>query len=122
MVDAPFADDAVVAEFGMLVSDAPEPLKVVAVITPALKAPEASLETIVDAPFELDAEVLALSSEPDDILEAFNDVSAEPSPENDVPVIAPAEKDPDASRKTMVDAPLADAAEVLLLVIAEPIQ
>jgi hypothetical protein len=122
MVDAPLADEAVVAELGILVSDAPEPLKDTAVITPAEKAPDASLETIVDAPFELEAEVLALSRDPEEIFDAFNDVKLEPSPENDVAVIAPAEKAPPASRKTMVDAPLADAAEVLSLVIAEPIQ
>jgi hypothetical protein len=116
------AEEAVVAELGMLVSVAPEPLKAVAVITPALKSPEASLETIVEAPFAEAAVVLALLIVPEEILEPFNEVKLEPSPENDVAVIAPAEKDPDASRRTMVEAPLADAADVLSLVIDEPIQ
>jgi hypothetical protein len=50
IVLAPFADAAVVAEFGIFVSEAPEPEKVVAVITLAVKLPDASRETIVEAP------------------------------------------------------------------------
>ena len=122
IVDEPFADEAVVAELGMLVNDAPEPLNDVAVITPALNAPEASLETMVDAPLEDDADVLALSKLPEEMFDAFSEVNAEPSPEKDDPVIAPALKAPAESLETIFKAPFADAAEVLLFVIVEPIQ
>ena len=105
----------------MLVNDAPEPLNDVAVITPALNAPEASLETIVEAPFADAAEVLALSKLPEEMFDAFKDVKAEPSPENDDAVITPAANAPEASLETIVNEPLAVFAEVLSFVIVEPI-
>ena len=64
MVEAPFADAAVVAELGILVKDAPEPENVVAVIRLALKDPEASLATMVEAPFADAAVVLAFATVP----------------------------------------------------------
>jgi hypothetical protein len=71
MVDAPFADAAVVALLGMLVSDAPEPENVVAVTTFAVKLPAVSLATMVDAPFADAADVLALTNVPEVMFVAF---------------------------------------------------
>jgi hypothetical protein len=60
------------------VIEAPEPLKVVAVIVAPVKLPEASLATIVEAPLELEAVVLALFKVPEDMEEAFSDVMFAP--------------------------------------------
>jgi len=127
ILDAPLDDDAVVLEFERVpdvmlfasTSVTPEPLPtkvaltVVAFTTLVVNDPEASLETMVDAPLEDDAVVLAFATVPDEILEPFSAVKAEPSPENDVPVIAPAAKAPEASLETIVDAPFDDDALVL---------
>jgi hypothetical protein len=81
----------------------------------------------VEAPLAEAAEVLALSSVPEEILEALIPVKATPLPEtfvkapvvplnvvalDVVAVITLPAKDPSASRKTIVEAPLADAAVV----------
>ena len=97
------------------VRDAPEPLKV-AVIVPAENSPLAPRATIVEAPLDEDAVVLALATVPLDIFEPLIDVTAEPSPLN-VAVIVPAENSPLAPRATIVEAPLAEAAVVLALAI-----
>ena len=115
IVEAPFADAAVVAELGIDVREAPEPLNVVAVITLAVKDPEASLATIVEAPLADAAVVLALSNVPVATLDAFKNVSPEPLPEIDVDVIALAVKEPEAFLATIVEAPFAEAAVVLAL-------
>jgi hypothetical protein len=93
------------------------PLNVVAVIVLALKLPPASRATIVEAPLAEAAEVLALSKVPVVIAVALIAVMAEPLPEKDVPVIAPAANSPDAPRRTIVLAPLLEEAEVLALSI-----
>jgi hypothetical protein len=54
---------------------------------------------------------------PLDILEALIAVMAEPLPEKESPVIAPAENSPEAPRRTIVEAPLAVAAVVLAFAI-----
>jgi hypothetical protein len=90
--------------------DAPE------IIFPA-KEPLESRATIVEAPLAEAAVVLALSKVPEEILEALMAVRATPLPETDSAVIAPALKDPPASRKIIVAAPLAEAAVVLALLI-----
>jgi hypothetical protein len=51
------------------------------------------------------------------MLEALMAVIAEPLPEKDVPVIAPAENSPEAPRRTIIEAPLAVAAVVLAFAI-----
>jgi hypothetical protein len=88
------------------------PLNVVAVITLAVKEPLESRATIVEAPLAESAEVLALSKVPEEMLEALIAVRAMPLPETDSAVIAPALKDPPASRKTIVAAPLLEVAVV----------
>ena len=79
-----------------------------AVITFALKFPEASLATIVDAPFEDEAVVRALSNDPDEMLEALIPVIEEP-----FAVMTFALKFPEASLATIVEAPFEDEAVVL---------
>jgi hypothetical protein len=69
--------DAILFAF-KFVTFAPEPLNAVAVIVAPVKLPEESRATIVDAPFELDAVVLALSIVPLEILEAFKFVMFAP--------------------------------------------
>jgi hypothetical protein len=105
----------------MLVRAAPfpdiAPLNVVAVIVLALKLPPASRATIVEAPLAEAAEVLALSKVPVVIAEALIAVIAEPSPEKDEPVIAPAANSPEAPRRTIVEAPLLEEAVVLAFAI-----
>jgi hypothetical protein len=116
--------EALIAE-----SVAPLPLNV-AVIMFALKLPLASRATIVDAPFASEAVVLALAIVPELIFEALIAVSATPLPEtlvnepvvplkvvalDVVAVMRLAVKFPFASRATIVDAPLAEAAVVLAL-------
>jgi len=110
--------------FEALIAVKAEPLPVnpFAVITSAEKSPEASRNTIVLAPLEAEAVVLALSIVPLEIFEALIAVSATPLPDTDVkvpvvPVITLPAKDPLASLRTIVDAPLAVAAEVLALSI-----
>lgn len=104
------------------VNDEPEPLNVVAVIVAAVKLPDASLATIVDAPFEDEAVVLALAIVPAVIASALSEVRDVPLPLKDVPVIAAAAKLPEASRKTSVLAPLdADPVVLALAIVPEEI-
>jgi hypothetical protein len=122
MVEAPFAVAAVVLAlsivpldiFDALIADNPDPS---AVIIPALNSPDVPRNTIVEAPLAVAAVVLALSRVPVVIDEALIAVRAEPLPEKDVPVIAPAANSPDAPRRTIVEAPLLEEAEVLALSI-----
>jgi hypothetical protein len=74
----------------------------------ALKFPEASRATIVLAPLELEAVVLAFARVPELILDALIEVSADP-----LAVMTFAVKFPDASLDTMVFAPFDDEAVVL---------
>jgi hypothetical protein len=90
---------------------------VVPVITFPAKEPLASRRTIVEAPLAEAAVVLALSKVPVVIAVALIAVMAEPLPEKDVPVIAPAANSPEAPRRTIVEAPLAVAAVVLAFAI-----
>ena len=80
MVEAPFELEAVVAEFGIFVSDEPEPENVVAVITLAVNDPEASLATMVEAPFADAAVVLSFAKVPDVTLDALSVVRPDPLP------------------------------------------
>ena len=90
MVEAPFELDAVVLAFATVpvvtwdpssdVKDAPEPENVVAVIRLALKDPEASLATMVEAPFADAAVVLAFASVPDETFDALSVDNPEPLP------------------------------------------
>jgi hypothetical protein len=95
----------------------PFPDTEVNVPTFAVNEPLASLATIVDAPLAEAAEVLALSKVPVVIAEALIAVIAEPLPEKDVPVIAPAANSPEAPRRTIVEAPLLEEAVVLAFAI-----
>jgi hypothetical protein len=95
----------------------PFPDTEVPVIAPAANSPDAPRRTIVEAPLLEEAEVLALSIVPDAILEALIAVKATPLPEIELAVISPAPKPPDPSRRTIVEAPLAEAAEVRALSI-----
>jgi hypothetical protein len=83
----------------------------------AVNDPLASRATIVEAPLAEAAVVLAFAMVPEEIEEALIAVMEAPLPEKDVPVIAPAANDPDASRRTIVEAPLAVAAVVLAFAI-----
>jgi hypothetical protein len=92
------------------VTAAPEPLNVVAVIVAPVKLPEASRATMVEAPLEDDAVVLALAKVPVEILEAFSVDTLAPLPFK-VPIKFVADtlaavKLPEASRATIVLAPL----------------
>jgi hypothetical protein len=87
-----------------------EPL---AVITFAVKLPEPSRATIVEAPLDEEAVVLALSIVPADILEAFNAVILPPAPDKVINVPTLAEKLPFVSLATIVEAPFEAVAVVL---------
>jgi hypothetical protein len=96
-----------------LMADKPEPS---AVIIPALNSPDVPRKTMVEAPLDVAAVVLALAMVPVETFEPLIALTAEPSPLN-VPVIVPAENSPDDPRRTIVEAPLAVAAVVLALSI-----
>jgi hypothetical protein len=123
IVEAPLALSAVVLAFAIVPLDifdaliavkaTPLPEIEVVVIAFAVKFPDASLATMVDAPLAEAAVVRALSIVPLDMLLAFMAVKATPLPDMDVVVMAFAVKFPLASLATMVDAPLADDAVVL---------
>jgi hypothetical protein len=132
IVLAPLASEAVVLALAIVplvmfdaliaVRDTPLPdilvnVPVVPVITFPAKEPLASRTTIVEAPLAEVAEVLALSKVPVVIAVALIAVIAEPLPEKDAPVIAPAANSPEAPRKTIEEAPLAVAAVVLAFAI-----
>jgi hypothetical protein len=131
IVLAPLAEAAVVLALDIvpveillaLMSVRPDPLPLCApeivtnVPTLAAKDPLESLATIVEAPLAEAAVVLALSKVPAVIAEALIAVRAEPLPEKDVPVIAPAANSPEAPRRTIVEAPLAAEAVVLAFAI-----
>jgi hypothetical protein len=132
LVEAPLAVAAVVLALAMVpldmfdaliaVKEVPLPdmlvkVPVVPVITLPAKDPLASRTTIVEAPLAEVAEVLALSKVPVVIAVALIAVRAEPLPEKDVPVIAPAANAPPASRRTIVLAPLLEEAVVLAFAI-----
>jgi hypothetical protein len=125
MVDAPLEDAAVVLALSIVPDEmfealmpliaAPLPEKDSPVIAPAANSPLAPRRTIV-APTLLElAVVLALSIVPEVMLEALIDVSATPLPETVVNEPTLAAKEPSESRATIVEAPLAEAAEVLAL-------
>jgi hypothetical protein len=132
IVDAPLASEAVVRALAIVPLDIFEALiavkeealpeifvkvPVVPVITFPAKEPLASRTTRVEAPLAEVALVLALSKVPVVIAEALIAVMAEPLPEKDAPVIAPAANSPEAPRRTIVEAPLAVAAVVLAFAI-----
>jgi hypothetical protein len=127
MVDAPLASEAVVLALAivpleifealMAVKEEPFPemfvkVPVVPVITLPANDPLASRTTRVEAPLAEVALVLALSKVPVVIAEALIAVIAEPLPEKEAPVIAPAANSPDAPRRTIVLAPLEEEAVV----------
>jgi len=97
------------------VSPEPAPVTVVNVPTLAVKLPEASLATIVEAPLAEAAVVFAFGIVPLDILEAFKAVIAPPAPDRVINVPTLAEKLPFASLATIVEAPLAEVAVVRAL-------
>jgi hypothetical protein len=101
----------------MLLTADPSPVNEVPVIAPALNSPEVPRSTMVEAPLALAAVVRAFDIVPDEMLEALIAVSATPLPDMDVVVTAFAVKFPEESRATIVEAPLADAAVVLVLSI-----
>jgi hypothetical protein len=125
IVEAPFADAAVVLALSIVPLDmlealiavraAPLPEIEVEVIAPALNSPEAPLETIVFAPLDEEAVVRALSIVPLDMLDALIAEIDPPPPLKFVAVITFPENDPLASRATIVLAPLAEAAVVRAL-------
>ena len=96
--------------------DVPPPLRFVAFTTLASKDPLTSRSTIVEAPLAEEAVVLAFDMVPEVMLEALIFVPPEISPEI-FAVIVLAEKLPPASRETIVEAPLAEAAVVRELAI-----
>jgi hypothetical protein len=117
IVDAPLADAAVVlalatvpvVTFEPLIALIAEPL---AVMMFAVKLPLAFLETIVLAPLASEAVVLALATVPVDTFEPLIAEIEAPPPMKFVAVTALAVKFPEASRATIVLAPLAEAAVV----------
>jgi hypothetical protein len=132
IVLAPLAEAAVVLALSKVpevtlealiaVSEVPLPdmlvkVPVVPVITFPAKEPLASRTTRVEAPLAEVALVLALSKVPVVIAVALIAVRAEPLPEKDVPVIAPAANSPEAPRRTIVEAPLLEEAVVLAFAI-----
>jgi hypothetical protein len=132
IVLAPLAEAAVVLALSKVpdvtlealiaVSEVPLPeifvkVPVVPVITFPAKEPLASRTTRVEAPLAEVALVLALSKVPEVIAVALIAVRAEPLPEKDVPVIAPAANSPEAPRRTIVEAPLLEEAVVLAFAI-----
>jgi hypothetical protein len=132
IVDAPLDEAAVVRALSIVPEDtfealmpliaAPLPEKDSPVIAPAANSPLAPRRTIV-APTLLElAVVLAFAIVPEAMFEALMSVSATPLPETvvnepDAPVITFPAKEPSTSRRTIVEAPLAEAAEVLALSI-----
>ena len=93
--------------FEAFIAVMPAPLPdMFAVIVLAEKLPPESRVTIVDAPLEAEAVVRALATVPEDKLEAFIALIAEPSPLNEAEIMF-APKLPLESRKTKVDALLA---------------
>jgi hypothetical protein len=82
----------------------------------AEKLPPESRETIVDAPLAESAVVRALAMVPEEMLEALIPVMAEPSPLNEAEIMF-APKLPLASRRTKVDALLAELPVVNALLI-----
>jgi hypothetical protein len=91
-----------------------------ALTTFAANDPVASRRTRVDAPLDDEAVVLAFSIVPVAIFDAFRLFRPEPSPANPLAAIVVAvttfaANDPVASRRTRVDAPLADEPVVLAL-------
>lgn len=92
----------------------PEPAPVIVVNVPvlAVKLPEASRATIVEAPLAEAAVVLALSKVPVVMLDALRLVIPEPAPVMVVNVPTLAEKLPFASRAMIVEAPLEAVAVV----------
>jgi hypothetical protein len=117
----------VMLEALIAVKATPLPKTVVNVPTLAAKEPSESRATIVEAPLAEAAEVLALSKVPEEMLEALMAVRAMPLPDtfvkapvvplkvvalDVVAVITLPAKDPSASRNTIVEAPLAEAAVV----------
>jgi hypothetical protein len=149
MVDAPLASEAVVLALAIvplaileaLIAVRATPLPDTEVNVPALavKLPEASLATMVEAPLAEAAVVRAFAIVPDEMFDALIAVRATPLPDTEVkvpvvPVITLPAKDPSASRTTRVEAPLAEVAlvlalskvpvviaEALIAVIAEPL-
>jgi hypothetical protein len=132
IVDAPLEEAAVVRALSIVPDEmfealipliaAPLPVNEAAFIAPASNSPLAPRKTIVEAPLAVAAVVLAFAIVPEEILEALISVSTAPLPEtlvNDpvIPVITLPAKDPLESRSTIVEAPLAEAAEVLALSI-----
>jgi hypothetical protein len=122
IVLAPFAEAAVVLALSKVpdvtfealiaVRATPLPVNDAPVIAPAVNSPEVPRNTIVEAPLAVAAVVLALATVP---VVTFDPLIAEieaPPPMKLVAVIAFAVKFPEASRATMVLAPLADAAVV----------
>lgn len=97
------------------VSDAPDPANELAVIMSAAKSPLASRRTMVFAPLTEDAVVRSLLTVPEEIDDPFRLVSDAPDPLNEDAVIVLPAKFPEASRDTIVLAPLADDAEVRAL-------
>jgi hypothetical protein len=94
----------------------PSPLNV-PVIVPAENSPDDPRRTIVEAPLAVAAVVLAFATVPEVRLDALIAVKDTPLPEIELAVISPAPKLPDESRRTIVAAPLAEAAVVLALAI-----
>jgi hypothetical protein len=120
MVEAPFTLVAVVLALAKVPVDILEALIAVraeplAVITLAVKLPDASRATIVEAPFVEAAVVRALANVPVDILDALIAVILPPAPVTVVNVPTLAVKLPLASRATIVEAPLDAVAVVALL-------
>jgi hypothetical protein len=109
--------EALIAVRAIPLPDTEVNVPVVPVTTFPAKEPLASRTTRVEAPLAEVALVLALSKVPVVIAEALMAVIAEPLPEKDVPVIAPAANSPDAPRRTIVEAPLAELAVVLAFAI-----
>ena len=97
-------EPAVVAEVADVAEVAVEALPDnVAVIVPALKLPEASRKTIVEAVLAVAAVMVALFAWLVIVPAVVADVAVEALPDN-AAVIVPAVKLPEASRATMVDA------------------
>jgi hypothetical protein len=124
-VEAPLADAPVVRALAIVPVEtlealialmaAPSPVNEAPVIAPAANSPDVPRNTIVEAPLAVAAVVRALAIVPLDTLEALIAVKAEPFPDTEVKVPAFAVKLPDASRATIVLAPLAEAAVVRAL-------
>jgi hypothetical protein len=126
-VEAPLAEAAEVLALSMVpleillaliaVRAEPLPEKDVPVIAPAANSPEAPRRTIVEAPLLEEAVVLAFAIVPEAMLEALIPVTVAALPLSDTALTKLASKLPPESRNTMVEAPLAEAAEVRALAI-----